>query len=84
MTISAPYPGKKVASRETITVQAFDNQKVVRVEVYVNGKLRSSSSSGALNWIWSTSKERSGAHTLSAKAFDAAGNVSTDSMTVYK
>ena len=84
VTISAPYPGKKVASRETITVQAFDNQKVVRVEVYVNGKLRSSSSSGALNWIWSTSKERSGAHTLSAKAFDAAGNVSTDSMTVYK
>ena len=84
VTISAPYPGKKVASRETITVQAFDNQKVVRVEVYVDGKLRSTSSSSALNWIWSTSRERSGAHTLAAKAFDAAGNVSTDSMTVYK
>lgn len=84
VTISAPYPGKKVGKRETITVQAFDNQKVVRVEVYVNGKLRSSSSSGALKWIWNTSKESSGAHTLSAKAFDAAGNVSTDSMTVYK
>ena len=84
VTISAPYPGKKVAKHETITVQAFDNQKVVRVEVYVNGKLRSSSSSGALTWIWSTSRESSGAHTLSAKAFDAAGNVSTDSMTVYK
>lgn len=84
VTINAPYPGKKVGKREAITVQAFDDQKVGRVEVYVDGKLRSSSSSGALSWIWNTSKESSGAHTLSAKAFDAAGNVSLDSMTVYK
>lgn len=84
VAITSPYPGKRVGQRETIRVQAFDNQEVTRVEFYIDGVLKSSSSSSALKWTWNTRKESSGAHTLSSKAFDAAGNVSSDSMTVYK
>jgi hypothetical protein len=67
-----------------VYVQAFDNQEVTRVELYLDGQLKSTSDSSTLKWNWNTRKESAGTHTLTSKAFDAAGNVNTDSITVYK
>jgi hypothetical protein len=57
----------------------------MRVELYVDGNLTTTSTTAPFTTKWNTKKAASGAHVLQAKAYDAAGNagVSTQ-VTVYK
>jgi subtilisin family serine protease len=84
VTIVSPYSGSAVAKKISINVQASDNVGVNRIELYIDGKLKRTSYSGTLAFVLNTSPLRSGAHTLLARAFDAAGNVSEDSVVVYR
>lgn len=63
-----------------ITALATDNVGVVKVELYVNGMLASTSngSTGSASW---TPTER-GDYSIFAKAYDAAGNVGSSVQTV--
>ena len=54
------------------------------MELYVDGTLKATTSGSKLSWNWNTRKEKSGSHLVAAKAFDAAGNVTSDSITVFK
>jgi hypothetical protein len=57
---------------------------VSKLELYIDGALRTVTSQSYLSWGWNTLKEARGQHIISAKAYDQAGNVQTDAITVYK
>jgi thermitase len=75
VTIMAPSDGAKVNANLAVTVGTNDNVGVSRVELYVDGRLQSSSTSAPFTTKWITSKATKGPHTLQCKAYDAAGNV---------
>jgi hypothetical protein len=85
-SITSPANGARVSRTVNISASATDNVGVTSMEVYIDGKLYSSSQSGTLTTTWNV-KPKSvahGAHTLTVKAKDAAGNVEQSSITVYK
>jgi hypothetical protein len=59
----------------TVTADASDNIGVSRVEFYENGVLRAAVNSSPYSYKWDTSASANGAYTISAKAYDAVGNV---------
>jgi hypothetical protein len=61
----------------TTQFDARDNRQVARVELYVDGKLTGSSTTAPFTIKFQTRKLSSGTHTLTAKAYDAAGNIAT-------
>jgi hypothetical protein len=77
--ISAPATGATVSGTVNVTASADDNVGVTTTELYVDGALRTYSTSGSLSFSWDTAQETDGQHTLVAKAYDAAGNVGTSS-----
>lgn len=85
VAITSPANGAKVGTSTTIAIAASDNVGVSRIELYLDGKLATSKTGiSSLSYIWNTRKIAAGAHTILSKAFDAAGNVATTSITVYK
>jgi len=72
--ITSPANGAKVARTTKVYVKATDNVGVKRVELYIDGKLNSSSTSSAPVFSWNVSKVAAGQHTLQSLAYDAAGN----------
>jgi len=78
----SPANGATVSGQVTVTVSATDNVAVTQTELYLDGVLKSSSTNGSLTYRWNTRKESNGAHSLTAKAYDAAGNVGTTSISV--
>src|SRR5207253_202578 len=74
-TITAPANGATVSGTTTVTATASDNVGVTKVEIYLDGALQTSCASSPCNWSWNTTASANGSHTLSSKAYDAAGNV---------
>jgi hypothetical protein len=73
--ITSPYGGK-VSGTITVIVGVSDDVGVVKVELYVDGKLASTDTASPWSFSLNTNKWKSGtSHTLLAKAYDAAGNV---------
>ena len=81
--IIKPEDGSRVRRRVRIKAIASDNVEVAGVELYIDGVLKASGVS-SLNYTWRTRRVSSGAHTIEVKARDAAGNQSSQSVTVYK
>jgi thermitase len=85
VSITSPSQGSPVSKKVTIQVTASDNFGIGRIELFIDNVLKSTVSSGTtLSYNWNTAKASRGPHVISTKAFDLAGNVSTDSVTVYK
>jgi hypothetical protein len=83
--ITSPVNGARVNGTISVAVATSDDRGVVRVELYVNGRLTATSTSAPFTLQWNTSKAPRGAHTLQCRAYDAAGNVGlSQSITVYK
>jgi len=57
-----------------VAATAADNVGVSRVDFLVDGNLRTSDTSSPYQYIWDTTLDQSTAHSLTARAFDAAGN----------
>ena len=75
VSITAPASGTTVTGVTTITATAVDNVGVSRVDFYANGTtLLGTDSTEPYSFSWDTSTYNHGSYTLSAKAFDAAGN----------
>ncbi|HLN60936.1 MAG TPA: Ig-like domain-containing protein, partial [Symbiobacteriaceae bacterium] len=64
----------------TATVTATDNRGVDRVEVYIDGRMEYTLTDRT--WVWDTAAFANGAHTVTFKAYDQAGNVTVKSLTV--
>ncbi len=85
VSISSPADGTKVSKTVSVRVNAVDNVRVEKVDLYVDGKLTSTSTTAPFNTSWNPRKAARGAHALVCKAYDAAGNAGTSqTVTVYK
>ncbi|MES2980698.1 MAG: S8 family serine peptidase [Verrucomicrobiota bacterium] len=88
VAITSPKDGT-IISRKTktlnIAVAGSDNVKVTRIELYINGYLAATSTSGSPTFNWYTNNVARGTYRLQAYAYDAAGNIgSSYRITVYK
>lgn len=84
VSLTAPANGSKVSGTVAITATASDNVGITKVEFFDNSTLLRSDATAPYDVNWDTTKTNNGTHTLTAKAFDAAGNnvASTRTVTV--
>jgi hypothetical protein len=54
------------------------------MELYIDNVLKTTTSTSNLAWTWNATSYPKGAHVVNVKAYDAANNVSSKSITVYK
>lgn len=77
VSISAPAHGATVNGNVTVTVQAHDNVGVTKVELLVDGKAIAEKAAAPYEFSWNSATVADGRHELTARAYDAAGNVGT-------
>ncbi len=83
VSISSPISGTTLsAANVTITASASDNVKVTKVDILIDGVRVATDTATPYTYKWNIRKTPVGAHTISAKAYDAAGNTSTASIPV--
>ncbi|HVM77365.1 MAG TPA: Ig-like domain-containing protein, partial [Candidatus Paceibacterota bacterium] len=75
VSLTSPTSGSTVSSTISVQASASDNVGVTKVEFYLDSALQSTNLSSPYTWNWTTASSTNGSHTLSAKAYDAAGNV---------
>ncbi len=78
VSLSAPAAGATVAGTVSVTATAADNIGVAGVQFRLDGvNLGAEDTTAPYSITWNTATAGNGAHTLSAVARDAAGNVTT-------
>jgi chitodextrinase len=82
VVISIPQGGATVSGTIPISAIASDNIGVTKVEFYKDGSLHSTNTVAPYTATWDTTLSPNGSHTLSAKAYDTAGNMGVSSSVV--
>jgi len=82
VSISNPGNNAKVSNTVDVMSSASDNIGVVKVEYYVNGTLKETNDAEPYLFSWDTLAVAPGVYSISAKAYDAAGNVGDSTVTV--
>lgn len=77
VSLTAPASGATVSGTITVTASASDNVGVTRVDVLVDGAVAGSDASAPYAVAVDTTRLANGAHSLAARALDAAGNAAT-------
>ncbi len=79
VSVTAPSNNTTVTKGDVVNVaaNASDNVGVSRVEFVIDGSVAGTDTSAPYTYDWSTSGVNTGAHTIVAKAYDAAGNTAT-------
>ncbi|HTC94526.1 MAG TPA: Ig-like domain-containing protein [Terriglobales bacterium] len=78
VSLTAPSSGASVSGTISVTANAADNVKVAGVQFLLDGSnLGSEVTTSPYSVSWNTTTVTNGAHTLSARARDAAGNTAT-------
>jgi hypothetical protein len=79
-SVTAPANGATVSGTTNVTATASDNVGVTKMEIYIDGALRTSNTNAtSLTYSWNTTTFANGSHSIVSKAYDAAGNVGTSS-----
>jgi subtilisin family serine protease len=83
LRIANPVSGR-VNGNVTVSTSADDNSGSanVRQALYIDGRLVASGTGSALAYNWNSRKASKGTHTIQATAQDAAGNITTTSVSV--
>jgi len=81
VSITSPSAGSTVSKKLKVKASASDNVGVKKVEFYVDGMLKKTDSSSPYSVKLNTKKLANSSHVLMAKAYDAAGNVGSASVT---
>jgi len=84
VVVTAPENATSVSGTVSISASAIDNVGVAKVEFYINGQLLATETTAPYVHSWDTSSLAAGVYTLTAKAYDAAGNFSQSSSSVVK
>jgi hypothetical protein len=74
VSISSPASGIKVHGSVPVSVSASDNVGVAKVDLYIDGKYISTTSTAPYTFNVDTTTLTYGTHTLAVEAFDPAGN----------
>jgi len=82
VVITSPVNNSAVSDTVSVIVSATDNAGVTKVEYYVNNVLLGTDTATPFTFTWDTSTVAPGTYTLTAKAYDFAGNVSQSSSVV--
>jgi subtilisin family serine protease len=82
VAVSAPLAGSTVSGLVAVSVNAGDNLGVTKVELRANGALVATDTASPFGFSWDSSSVANGAVTLTATAYDAAGNVSSSTVSV--
>jgi subtilisin family serine protease len=83
-SITSPSNGATVGKKVTINATASDNIAVTKLELHIDGVLKSVTNTSSLSYNWNTNTAAKGSHTITAKAYDGAGNSGVHTITVYK
>jgi len=75
VSITSPAPSSTISRVITVSVSAMDDTSVSKVELFVDGSLKAIQTTSPYTFSLDTTTLANGAHTLSAKAYDPAGNV---------
>lgn len=85
VTITNPRNGSNVTGNVSISVAATDNVGVTQVSIYVDNTLKCTDTVAPYTCAWNTKKVASGSHTITATAWDKAGNAGyAAAVTVYR
>ncbi len=82
ISTSAPTAGATVQGLVNVAVTANDNDRVSRVDFFVDGTLNSSDSSSPYGFSLDTTKLTNGQHTILSRVFDGNNNQATSSVTI--
>lgn len=82
VSFTAPAESANVSGTITLTTSVSDNVGVVRVEFFADGTHLGTSTSAPFSFALNTASLSTGAHTLTAVAYDAAGNNATATLHV--
>jgi hypothetical protein len=77
VAITSPADGAAVFLSTTIQASASDNNAVTQVVFYDGATVLGTDTTAPYSYNWSTVLAARGQHTLTARAYDAAGNVTT-------
>ena len=79
VSLTTPTAGATVSGTVNLTANASDNKGVTKVEFWDGANLIAADTSSTGGWgvSWNTATATNGAHTLRARAYDAAGNQTT-------
>ncbi|WEN43589.1 Thermitase [Thauera sp. GDN1] len=80
--ISNPAAGSTVSGLVAVDVSAIDNVGVSRVELTVNGKSVGSDTTAPFGFSWDSTTVADGSATVTAYAYDAAGNYASKTVSV--
>ncbi|MCX7883933.1 MAG: S8 family serine peptidase [Caloramator sp.] len=81
-SITSPANGSTVSGNVTISASASDNVGVTKVLFLLDGQILGEDTSAPYEIQWDTKTVSNGQHKLQAKAYDAAGNVGIDEITI--
>ncbi len=81
VNLTAPSAGASVSGVVDLAASASDAVGVNKVEFYVDGSLLGTDLSAPYGLPWDSTTVANGTHALSARAYDAAGNVGVDNDT---
>ncbi len=80
VSLTSPANGSTVSGSSVFLVaNATDNVGVTKVEFLVDGTVVNSDISSPYSFSWNSTSLPNGSHTITAKAYDAAGNITTSS-----
>jgi hypothetical protein len=82
VAFSSPAEGAIVSGNITVTGTASDNVAVTKVELYEGSTLMGTDTTSPYSFPWATRNAGNGPHTLTLKAYDAAGNTATAERTI--
>lgn len=84
-TITSPINGSTIGNSVSVKATATDNTKVTKLEIYIDGSLKTSNTNNtSISYSWNSKKIARGYHTITTKAYDAAGNAGQATVTVIK
>lgn len=82
VSITSPLNGSQVSAAVNVTASASDNIGVSKVEFYLDGSLKQTSTTLPFSWLFNTTTVLNGSHSVTARAYDAAGNTASDTITL--
>ncbi|MFC1717863.1 Ig-like domain-containing protein, partial [Candidatus Poribacteria bacterium] len=82
VTITSPASGSEVSDTVAISADASDNMGVEKVEFYVDTVLLANDTTAPYSCSWDTTSATNGSHTIEARAYDVAGNMGVNQISV--